>query len=72
MRGCHPEASYATASDLGNPRAAAVVRCIDSRHVLLTLPRVLTPATVFLKSKGASNAITIVGGDLTKVNTPRA
>jgi polygalacturonase len=56
----------------GDPRAAAVVRCTDSRHVLITSPRVLTPATVFLKSEGASDAIIINGGDLTRAKAPRA
>jgi polygalacturonase len=55
----------------GNSIASAVVRCIDSQQILITAPRVLTPAAVFLRAEGASRDITIDGGDLTKAKTPR-
>ncbi|MCU1222191.1 MAG: glycoside hydrolase family 28 [Edaphobacter sp.] len=54
----------------GNTSAESVVRFIDSRDVLFTATRVLTPATTFLQLKGADNErITIDGGDLSKTTT---
>jgi hypothetical protein len=51
----------------GNPEAAALLRCRDSRDVLVTAARVLTPAAVFLQIEGTATANLIVdGGDLTK------
>ena len=55
----------------GNPEAESVLRFIDSRDVLLTASRALTPATVFLQVEGpASKRITIDGGDLSKAEKP--
>jgi hypothetical protein len=46
-------------------------RFIDSRDVLLTAIRILTPTDVFLRLEGAAcNNIKIDGGDLTKTVTP--
>jgi polygalacturonase len=51
----------------GNPQAESLLRFIDTRDVLLTAARVLTPAAVFLQVEGAaSQGITIDGGDLSK------
>ncbi len=51
----------------GTPEAEALVRFSESRDVLLTAPRVLTPAAAFLSVEGAASANIIVdGGDLTK------
>jgi polygalacturonase len=57
----------------GNTQAQSVLRFIESRDVLLTAPRVLAPAAVFLRVEGAaSQGIAIDGGDLTKAETPVA
>lgn len=57
----------------GNPDAESVLRVIESRDVLLTAPRVLTPAAVFLQVEGAANGnIAIDGGDLSKAAQPLA
>jgi polygalacturonase len=51
----------------GNPQAESVLRLIDTRDVLLTANRVLTPTAVFLQAEGDGCAgITIDGGDLAK------
>jgi polygalacturonase len=55
----------------GHPQAESVLRFIDSKRALVTAPRVLTPAAVFLQVEGASNqGITIDGGDLSRAAVP--
>jgi hypothetical protein len=55
----------------GNQQAQSVLRFIDTREVLLTASRVLTPAAAFLELEGAaSDGITIDGGDLSKASKP--
>jgi hypothetical protein len=55
----------------GTPAAEALVRFHNSTDVLLTAPRVLTPAKVFLQVEGAASANLIVdGGDVTKAARP--
>lgn len=55
----------------GNPLAESVLRFIDTKEVLLTATRVLTPAATFLQLEGTENErITIDGGDLSKATTP--
>jgi hypothetical protein len=55
----------------GNLQAHSVLRFVDTREVLLTASRVLTPATAFLELEGpASDGITIDGGDLSKASKP--
>ena len=55
----------------GNKDAESVLRFIESKDVLLTAARVLTPAAVFLQVEGrASSGITIDGGDLSKAAAP--
>jgi polygalacturonase len=50
-----------------NPAAESVLRCINSKQILLTASRLLSPAAVFLQLEGTGNAdIKIDGGDLTK------
>jgi hypothetical protein len=54
----------------GNPKAEGLVRFTDSRDVLMSACRVLTPAAVFLHTEGAtSRGITIDGGDVAKAST---
>jgi hypothetical protein len=55
----------------GNPSAESALRFIDSKDVLLTATRLLTPAATFLQVEGASNEhITIDGGDFAKARKP--
>ena len=55
----------------GNQQAHSLLRFIDTREVLLTASRVLTPAAAFLELEGAaSDGITIDGGDLSKASKP--
>jgi hypothetical protein len=50
--------------------AESVLRLINSRDVLISAPRVLAPANVFLQAEGAeSQSITIDGGDISKAHT---
>jgi polygalacturonase len=53
----------------GNPAASAVVRAVETHDVLVTAPRVLTPAAAFLRIEGGSKGITLDGGDLSKAAT---
>jgi hypothetical protein len=54
-----------------DPKAESVARFIDSRDVLLSAARVITPGPVFLRVEGAaSHGITIDGGDLSKAAAP--
>ena len=51
----------------GNSSAESAVRLINSKDVLMTAPRLLSPAPVFLQVEGASNeSITVDGGDISK------
>jgi hypothetical protein len=57
----------------GNSKAESLLRFVDSRDVLMTASRVLTPAARLLQVEGAANeAITIDGGDLSKAAVPVA
>jgi hypothetical protein len=54
-----------------NPAAESALRCIDSKQILLTASRLLSPAAVFLQLEGAGNEnIKIDGGDLSKAVKP--
>ncbi len=45
------------------------MRCIDSKQILLTAPRLLSSAAVFLQLEGAENEnIKIDGGDMSKAS----
>jgi hypothetical protein len=55
----------------GTKAAESLLRFIDTRDILLSASRVLTPAAVFLRVEGAtSERITIDGGDWSKATTP--
>ena len=57
----------------GDKQADSVLRFIETRDALVSAARVLTPAAVFLQVEGAgSEAITIDGGDLSRVAAPVA
>jgi hypothetical protein len=54
----------------GNTGAKAVVRMIETRDVLVSSPRVLTPAAAFVAAEGAgSKDIVVEGGDISKAAT---
>jgi polygalacturonase len=53
-----------------NPSAESALRCINSKQILLTASRLLSPAAVFLQLEGAENEnIKIDGGDVSKAAT---
>ncbi len=65
------DAAVSGLSAQGDQKAASVLRFTGARDVLLTAPRVLTPAAAFLLVEGAdSQGITVDGGDLSKAATP--
>ncbi|HWR37398.1 MAG TPA: glycosyl hydrolase family 28 protein [Clostridia bacterium] len=67
------DASVNGLSAQGNVMAESLLRFIDSRDVLMTASRVLTPAAVMLQLEGSRNeAITVEGGDLSKAASPVA
>jgi hypothetical protein len=50
-----------------NPAAESALRCINSKQILLTAPRLLSPAAVYLQLEGTENQnIKIDGGDVSK------
>ena len=54
-----------------NPEAESALRFIDSKDVLITAPRLLTPTSTFLQIEGSDNAsITVDGGDISKAQRP--
>jgi len=55
----------------GNPAAESVLRFTNTRDVLLTSARVLTPAAAFAQIEGENNeGITIEGGDISRATIP--
>jgi hypothetical protein len=67
------DATVNSFSAQGNPNAESMLRLIDSRDVLFSAARVLTPAAVFLRAEGAGCAnLTIDGGDLSRAAKPVA
>lgn len=55
----------------GNSQAESVFRFVDTKQVLVTAARVLTPTPVFLQLEGSANQnIVIDGGDLFKSASP--
>ena len=56
-----------------NPAAESALRCINSKQILLTAPRLLSSAAVFLQLEGPENEnIKIDGGDVSKAATALA
>ncbi len=70
----HVEDATATALSLKpNGDAESLIRMIDSRDILITSPRVLAPAKVFLRLEGGKNAsIVVEGGDLSRAQDSAA
>lgn len=57
----------------GNSASESALRFRDTRDVLITAPRLLAPAPVFLAVEGTRNQnITVDGGDISKAATPLA
>jgi hypothetical protein len=65
------DAAISGLSAQGNAQAKSVLRFIETQDVLITAPRVLTPAALFLQAEGESRNINIDGGDLSKVTKVR-
>lgn len=60
-------------SAAGNPQARSVLRIINSKDVLVSAARVLSPASTFLRLEGDANtSIVIDGGSITKAGKPLA
>jgi hypothetical protein len=54
-----------------NPQAESVLRMVNTRQVLLSASRLLTPASTFLQVEGAfSDRIIVDGGDLSNAASP--
>ena len=53
----------------GEAAAKSVIRCIDSRDVLVSAARLTSPADVFLSKDGASTNVKVEGGDLAQART---
>ena len=65
------DASVGGFTAYGDPRAAAVVRCSDSRRLMFSGARVLGESAAFLRVEGKrSERITIDGGDLADAASP--
>jgi len=57
----------------GNAQAESTLRFIGARKVLVTAPRLLAQAAIFLQAEGSSSAgIVVDGGDLTMATQPVA
>jgi polygalacturonase len=57
----------------GSPDVESALRIVNSRDVLLTSPRLISPAPVFLQVEGEGNErITVDGGDISKAGKPLA
>jgi hypothetical protein len=57
----------------GNPEAKSTLRFVQTQDVLVSSPRVLAPAAVFLQVEGAATkGVTVDGGDLSKAARPLA
>jgi polygalacturonase len=64
------DASVTALSAQGNPQAESTLRFVDSQDVLVSSPRVTTPAAVFLQVEGEGNRDIIVeGGSISKAGT---
>ena len=67
------DAAISGLSAQGDAKAESVLRFIDSKSVLLTATRVLTPSPVFLRVEGKEcGGIIVDGGDLTQAASPVA
>lgn len=65
------DAAIGGLSAQGNPQAKSLLQFVETQDVMLTSPRLLTPAAAFLAVEGAgSRGITIDGGDLSKAAAP--
>ncbi len=57
----------------GNAQAKSVLRFVETQGVVVTAPRVLSPAAVFLDVEGATcKGIVVNGGDISQAATPVA
>jgi polygalacturonase len=65
------DAAVSGLSAQGSTAPAPVMRCLNTRDVLITAPRALTPSATFLQVEGAaSGGIVLDGGDVSKTRDP--
>lgn len=55
----------------GNSQAKSAMRFVETNDVLVSAPRLLTPAALFLQVEGNGKGITVDGGDLSKAGKVR-
>ena len=61
------DASITNITTQGNPSGPSVLRCINTKDMLIASPRLLTPAAVYMAVEGERSAdITLDGGDIRK------
>jgi polygalacturonase len=67
------DAAVTGLSAQGNAKAESLLRFIAARDVLITSPRVVDAAAVFLRAEGKdTSGITVEGGDISKATQPFA
>jgi hypothetical protein len=67
------DAAVGSLSAQGDKNSESALRFIDSKEVLVSAPRLTAPAPVFLQVEGgASESITVDGGDISKAGAPLA
>lgn len=65
------DAALSNVTTQGNTEGPSVVRCINTTDTLISAPRLVTPAAVYLAVEGERSAdITVAGGDIRKAATP--
>jgi len=63
------DASVTGITTQGNTNGPSVLRCINTTDTLISAPRLLTPAAVYLAVEGSRSAdITLEGGDIRKAS----
>ena len=61
------DATITSVTTQGNPKGPSVIRCINTTETLITSPRLLTNASVYLAVEGERSAdITLEGGNISK------
>jgi hypothetical protein len=67
------DAAFTTLAVQGNPQSQSALRVINGREIVLSSPRLLTPASAFIQIEGdKSEKISIDGGDISKADRPLA
>jgi hypothetical protein len=67
------DAAMTGVSMQGNPQSESTLRVINSKEIMLSSPRLLSPSSTFMQVEGdKSQSITIDGGDISKAVKPLA